>query len=246
MPALVRAELLALRTIRLPWALALAAVLLTAAFAINPVVNAGKAGASSIGTAGALLAVLDAAGRGALVALVLGVLAVTAEFRHGTAGATFLRTPRRARVLAAKAVSVALVGGAMAIANLAVVATIGLTTGAVQPALLNTDIVRHVLGLLLTYPLYGLAGVGVGALIVHQPVAVLLPVAWVLFLEDLALHLVPHRVAAWSAGGVTSALSFAGDVAGVLPMAVGGLLLLGYALVVLSLGAARLVHRDIT
>ncbi|HEU4347876.1 MAG TPA: hypothetical protein VFR35_08815, partial [Actinoplanes sp.] len=67
MCALIRTELLALRTTRLPWALLAGAVLLTAVLAVNPVLTAGTGGAPSIGTAGALLAVLGATGRGSLV-----------------------------------------------------------------------------------------------------------------------------------------------------------------------------------
>ena len=38
--------------------------------------------------------------------LVLGVLAITTEFRHGTASSTFLATPRRYPVMAAKLAAV--------------------------------------------------------------------------------------------------------------------------------------------
>jgi len=95
MSTLIRTELLALRTTRLPWALLAGPVLLTTVLAVNAVLDAGRNGAPSISTAGAMLAVLDATGTGRLVILLLGVLAVTAEFRHGTLTATFLHTPRQ-------------------------------------------------------------------------------------------------------------------------------------------------------
>jgi hypothetical protein len=94
--------------------------------------------------------------------------------------------------------------------------------------------------------LYGLIGVAAGALIGYQPVAVLLPVAWALVLEDLALHMAPAWTVSWSLGGVTAALANAGDVTGVLPMATGGAALLAYTLLLLALGAVRLARRDIT
>jgi len=74
MRTLIRTELLALRTTRLPWLLLAGAVLLTTAIAVDAVLGAGTNGAPSIGTAGAMLAVLGAAGRGNLVILLLGVL----------------------------------------------------------------------------------------------------------------------------------------------------------------------------
>jgi hypothetical protein len=121
--------------------------------------------------------------------------------------AAFLRTPRRARVLAAKASAA---------------------------------------GLHLASPLYGALGVGLGALVVHQPVAVVLLLAWVLKGEDLLLQLVPHALTPWSLGGVTAALANAGDSPRVLQVAVGAAALLGYALLLLSLGTVRVVRRDIT
>jgi ABC-2 type transport system permease protein len=246
MPTLVRTELLAMRTIRTTWTLVAAAAILTAALAVNPVLDAGTAGAPSIGTAGALLDVLSAAGPGRLVVLLIGVFAVTAEFRHGTGTARFLQSPRRSHVLAAKGVATALAAAAVAVVDLAVVLTVGLGTGAVQLPVLNGDIVRYAVGLLLAYPLYGLLGVGVGALITYQPVAVLLPLVWLVFLEPRILHFLPRAVTPWSAAGVTAALSNSGTFTDVLPVAVGAVALSCYALSLLSLGALRLTRRDIT
>jgi hypothetical protein len=227
---LVHAELLALRTTRAPLALVSGAILLTAVLAVTPVIEAGKAGNPSIGTAGALLAVLGASGRGCVAALLLGVLTVTAEFRYHTVTATFLRTPLRARLLAAKAAAATLLGTVVAVGNLLVVLAIGLPTGAVQPGMLNPDILLREAGLL----------------VIYQPVAVVLPIAWVLFAEDLLLHLLPQAAAPWSLGGVTAALANSGDYPRVLTMPVGAAALLGYALLLIVLGAARVVHRDIT
>jgi ABC-2 type transport system permease protein len=246
MSPLIRAELLALRTTRAPWALAAVTILLTLALALTPVIHAGKAGDPSIGTAAALLAVLGATSRGSVAALLLGVLTVTTEFRHETATATFLVAPRRARVLAAKAGAATLVAAALAVAGLVVVLAVGLLTGAVQPSMLNPDVLLREAGLLLAYPLYAVLGVGLGALVIYQPLAVVLPMAWVLFVEDLLLHLVPRAATPWSLGGVTAAMANAGDFPRVLPVPIGGAALLGYALLLVLLGAGRVLHRDIT
>jgi hypothetical protein len=243
---MVRTELLALRTTRLPGLLLAGAVLLTAVLAVNPVLEAGTHGAPSIGTAGAMLAVLGAAGPGRLVIMLLGVLAVTAEFRHATVTATLLHTPRRIRVLTAKAAATVLVAAITAVADLAVVVAVGLITGALRPGLLNPDVMVHGGGLLLAYPLYALIGVATGGLIRYQPIAVLVPLAWVLYLEGFVLTLVPPAVASWSVNGVTAALAHSGARPDVLPVALGGAVLAAYALLLFTLGAARLVRRDIT
>jgi len=171
---------------------------------------------------------------------------VTAEFRHGTVTTTLLHTPGRIRVLAAKAAAIVVLAALAAAADLAVALAVGLPTGAVPPALLNPDVVVSVAGQLLAYPLYGVIGVAAGALIVHQPVAVLLPPVWVLFLETFTLSLLPYRAAPWSLTGVTAALAHSGTLPGVLPVAAGGAVLAAYAALLFSLGAARLARRDIT
>jgi len=243
--SLMQTELLALRTIRTPWILAGVTVMVTLVLALTPVIDSGKNGAASIGTSAAMLAVLDAIAKGSVVVLLLGVLTVTSEFRHGTVTATFLQTPRRRRVLAAKAAAVIIVGSALAVVNLAVALAVGLSTGAVQLSMLNGDVRLHVLGLVLAYPLYGALGVGIGALLIHQPVAVVLPLAWLLLEHGLA-DILPRTARPWSLSAVTSALANAGNVEAVLPVLAGGLALLGYAALVLSLGAARVLRRDIT
>jgi hypothetical protein len=243
---LIRTELLALRTARASWALAVIAIVVTLGNALLPVIGAGQSGDPSIGTGGAMLAVLGAISRGSTVCLLLGVLAVTREFRHGTATVTFLRSPRRARVVAAKAAAAALVATACGILDLAVVLTVGLPSGAVQTSMLNPDVLLRETGLLMAYPLYAVLGVGVGATLLYQPLAIVLPLAWLLFAEGLLLHLVPKSWTPWSLDGLTAALANAGDYPHVLPVPVGGAALLGYAVLLMSLGAIRVARRDIT
>jgi hypothetical protein len=146
-------------------------------------------------------------------------------------------------VLGAKAVVAVLLALVAAGIDLTVVLAVGRMSGAVDLAMVNSDIVLRVVGLLLAYPLYALLGVGVGTLLLSQPVAVVLPLLWATLLERL---LVPDSLAPWSMSGVTAALANAGDVAGVLPVQVGAAALLGYAVTALVLGGARLLRHDIT
>src|SRR4029450_8848117 len=50
-------------------------------------------------------ALLSAGTAGALFAALIGVMAITSEFRHGTIRPTFVVTPHRTRVLAAKVIA---------------------------------------------------------------------------------------------------------------------------------------------
>jgi hypothetical protein len=209
------------------------------------VLNAGVGGASSIGTTGALLALLGTARTGALVALASGVLIFTGEVQRGSLTATLLHAPRRGRLLAVKAITAASFGLVMGLADVVAVVVVGHVSGALDPGLVNVDIVLRAVGLLAAYPLYGVLGVGVGALLHHQALAVVLPVAWYLFLEDLLIP-ADSALRPWTLGDVSAALANAGDVARLMPIWGGALVLVGFAGVAMALGTSRLVRRDVT
>lgn len=247
LPVLVRTELLKLGTTRAPRVLAAAGLVLTVLLTLQPVTRAGREGAPSIGTVGAALGVIDAVGRGALVALLVGVLVVTSEFRHKTVGTTLLQTPNRIQLVVAKATASSLVGMALGIAALLIVLGIGTVSGALRPELVNSDIALRVLGLAMTYPLYSLLGVAVGALLTwNQPLAVIVPIAWILGAESLAMSALPRPANTWSIEGVTAAFQHAGNMPYVLPVWLGGAALLSYALLLLAGGALQLNRTDIT
>jgi ABC-2 type transport system permease protein len=95
-------------------------------------------------------------------------LRVTTEFRHRTATAAFLITPRRGRVVGAKLLAVTLVG-----AGYAIVASPSssrprcrwLAANGVPLQVPHRDVLLVVAGTLPAIPLHGLIGVGVGTLI---------------------------------------------------------------------------------
>jgi ABC-2 type transport system permease protein len=241
----LRTELFAVRTVRAPWFLAAATIAVSLLLAVTSVLDAGKAAAPSIGTAGAMLALLDSMARGSVVVFLIGVLTVTSEFRYGTVTLTFLQTPNRLRVLTSKAIAVIFLGAALAVVNLVVVLGVGSPSGAFQLSIWNSDIGLHVLGLLFAYPVYGVLGVGIGALLVYQPVAVALPLAWLLA-EHAFGDSLPDALQPWSLTAVTAAAANSVSLEPVLPVLAGTVALVGYAAVVLSLGAIRVLRRDIT
>ena len=247
LPIQVRTELLKLGTIRGPWILTFMALVLTALLGLQLMFKAGRNGAPSIGTVGAELRVLDVMGRGPLIALVIGVLIMTTEFRHQTVSASLLQSPRRTELIIAKAVTAILVGLLQGSAALIIVLVIGGTSGAIRIALINGDIILHAVGLSLTYPLYALIGVGIGALLTgNQPLAVVLPVLWLGWLETFTLSSLGREFPAWSIGGTAMALQNAGNMPGVLPIWMGASVLLGYAIVIMLIGAIRVFYADIS
>ena len=102
MPALLTAEFLKLRTVRSPWLLLLAAQLLVVAGISGFVVsNGGTLHETQQNSA------LAHVGLTSVITLIFGILAVASEYRHQTITDTYLSTPRRDRVIQAKATAMA-------------------------------------------------------------------------------------------------------------------------------------------
>jgi hypothetical protein len=126
MTRLVQAELLKLRTTRTARALLALAAAGTAALVAVVLLLAGQPGQPALGDDALRLLVLVPAQPLTLAAVVLGILGMAGEFRHGTATPTFLVTPRRGRVVAAKLAAAGLTGLAMALLSSAAVLAVGL------------------------------------------------------------------------------------------------------------------------
>src|ERR1039458_9774878 len=118
MKNLIRAELLKLRTTRMIYGLALAALALVPLSVFGAIVSAGKSGGGpALGTGEGIRGVMSAGSSGALTVLIIGILIMAGEFRHGTVTSTFLVSPNRGRVVAAKIATSALVGAGIAMAR---------------------------------------------------------------------------------------------------------------------------------
>ena len=141
-------------------------------------------------------------------ALLLGILGMAGEFRHQTVTQTFLVTPDRGRVVAAKLVAYPLAGIALALTILAftaAVATGWLAAKGITPSLFNARLGRVLLGAVLAAGLCGLVGVGVAALVRNQVAALVGVAVWVLLIEGLLMSLLqcpqPGQVAALGGRG---------------------------------------------
>jgi ABC-2 type transport system permease protein len=126
--------------------------------------------------------ILDVASIAVIFALILGILAVTWEYRHGTITSTFLATPRRERVIGTKLVLGAVAGALLAV--LSVVVSLGVASFWIDVELERDHwelIGRIVLGTVA----WAVLGVGVGALIQSQVGAIVAALVWFLVAEPL-------------------------------------------------------------
>jgi ABC-type transport system involved in multi-copper enzyme maturation permease subunit len=246
---LIRAELTKLATTRLIYGMAAA----LAAFAVL-IVAANAAGVEGAPPLSAYsLPVLVATPVTLLsgAALLLGILGMAGEFRHQTVTQTFLVTPDRGRVVAAKLVAYPLAGIALALAILAftaAVATGWLAATGITPSLPEpvAYALGHVLlGAVLAAGLCALVGVGMAALVRNQVAALVGVAVWVLLVEGLLMSLLnAPSLGKWLPSAAAAALTNPGG--GQLSRLAGSLLLAGYALALALVGTRLVVRRDIT
>jgi hypothetical protein len=260
--ALIRAELLKLRTVRTTMWLLILTAALTALIVVVTIIQIVTGDATYQGNE-ALRAVIGGVGTagGTIIMLCLGIMSFGGEFRHNTITPTLLVEPRRPRVVGAKLTSIALVGLLFAVVALAVAVAIAAPwlAGTGYPVSLGDgEFWLQVLGNVLVLVLYGLIGFGLGVLIRNQVVAIVLAVVWVFVLEQI-LSAVSARWFSWLAPYLPSSaaaslqrvfvpegLEGAQFIPHYLPMWGGGLVLLAYALVFTGIGTMFVLNRDIT
>jgi ABC-2 type transport system permease protein len=251
MTRLVRAEFAKLRTTRLVYGVAAA----MAAFGVLTVVanatSAGQQGNPPL-SADSFPMLVAAPVRHTLLAgaaLLLGILGMTGEFRHHTVTQTFLVTPDRGRVVAAKLVAYPLAAIVLALATLAVTAAVAtgwLAAKGITPSLLDARLGRVVGVALLGAGLCGLVGVGVAALVRNQVAALVGTVVWVAVVEGLLMSLlnVPSLGKWLPSAAAKAAITSPGGAQ--LSRVAGSLVLAGYALALALVGTRLVVRRDIT
>ncbi|MDM4762679.1 ABC transporter permease [Galbitalea sp. SE-J8] len=193
--------------------------------------------------------------------LIIGALAVTSEYRHQTLTPTFLATPRRATVLAAKTVVMAGTGAVFGVAGL--VASVGLGASVLAATgtdaeLGESDTWALIARVVVAMALWAVVGVGIGTLIPNQIASIVVVLAFTQFVEPI-LRL-GSGVWDWTAqlgrflpGAASDALvgssiytAFGGGSSVTLEWWQGGLVLLGLAVVLLAIGHLVSWRRDVT
>jgi ABC-2 type transport system permease protein len=247
MRRLLSSELLKLRTTRTFYALLGSAVAL-----ILIIVVLGAALGRFHGRTTPGRDLLAVAGLAPLFALVIGVIGVTTEFRHGTITPSLLVEPVRTRLMAAKLASQLLAG--LVLGLFCYVVCAGLVAGilssrGIATGMSTSDWIEAVIGGALATMLYAACGLGVGALIRNQAGAIVVVLSWVFVIENL-LGIIPggfgNGIKKYGLSGVGSSLARSaghGTQIGQLPA---GLLLLGYALVLVIAGTMVVRRRDVS
>ena len=189
MTAVVRSELLKIRTTRGWWAYL---VVLVALVGIG---TAAEVGSRSLDERSGLdfqYALVDLIGISSLLAIILGITIVTTEFRHGTITPTLLATPGRERVLARKAIAgvlIAILFAAMAIIVVLVVASIYTSIDGGQLELADGEVVKRAATNVLGVVLWLLMGLAIGSVVHSQVAALVGTLVWLFLVETLLVGL---------------------------------------------------------
>jgi ABC-2 type transport system permease protein len=187
---------------------------------------------------------------GMMFASLLGAMSVTGEIRHGLIRPTFLATPNRARVIAAKVAASAIAGAAFGL--LAAVLAVGVGSAALAGRGIHitptgADFAQLLAGGAVAAALWAVIGVGVGAIVRNQVGVVVGLIVWQLFVEMTLIGSLP------SAGKFAPGAS-AGAIAGailqqtstyLLAPAIGALLIACYAAAATAAGVITTVRRDV-
>lgn len=252
MKPLVHAELLKLRSTQTPAGLLIATLGLVAlTVAVNVPKVGAKAAPLSLDDPGLLAGTVGISfGVPLVMVVLLGVIAFTQEFRYGTTTSTYLVEPRRARVLVAKWVSLALASVVISAETLAIsvsfgVALIRYRDGSVIVA---TQFWQSVAAAFVILAAYGVIGVAIGALVRNQIAAVVGALVWMLALEQIVIPAFP-TIGRWMPGGATNALLQLGPAISadgkLLSASAGGLVLAGYTTTAVILALVLSPRRDV-
>jgi ABC-2 type transport system permease protein len=261
MTRLIRAELTKLGTTRLTYGLLATAVSLTGVFSVLEAARAGTAAVGPLTTAAGLNDVFTGGIWSLILATVLGVTVSSGEFRHGTATTTYLVTPRRDRVLAAKTIAAACAGAVFGLSGWLVATTVGLTFVAAHGDRLPVGvatIVRYAAGHIVAAALLAAIGAALGSLIRSQLAGIIGVFVWAIIIESIVGSLfhgiqpyLPYTAATTLAGSKLGGAAFgpahdAVTAATPLPFAAATALLLAVLIVISAIAARTTVRRDVS
>jgi hypothetical protein len=241
MTHLIRTEWLKLATTRSPWAVIAGLLALSALITPFAMAEIGQGNRSATADAREALAI----GPGfitALALLILGALAATGEYRHRTAISTYLITPRRGRILAAKLVAHATFGAVVAGLGVAIAFPIVLVMARNDGVQVATA--AHLTGIAFAIVAVGalasVCGVAAGSILRHQTAAILVILIWTLLVETFFGGFFPPVL---PFGAILAAIGMGAEDA---PGSLASFAVLTTWAAALSVAASHFIKRDVT
>ncbi len=240
----VKAELLKVRSTRTTFGLVVGMIGLTALIVL---LSGLLTHADGLTSRKDQLGLLSTGGVALIFSGLAGVLLITSEYRHGTIHPTFVFTPRRLTVLAAKLTAGLLAGVVFGVAGVGLALGIGsliLSARGIPSALNAGEITLLMLGGIAGIALRGAFGVGLGAIVRNQVAAVIGLLAWDFVVNSLLFGLVPGvgRFMPTTAANALMGLK----TTHLLSPAAGGAVLVGWTLILALAGYALVRRRDVT
>ncbi len=208
MTRLLSAEFLKLRTTNTAWMLLLATLLVTGLAVTGAVIVAADNSSLDLESAKGVRTVLHVSASGAIFVLILGIIVSAGEYRQGTAIDTFLTTPVRWKVIAAKLTTGAFAGvvfGGLAVGvALAVASHVYALKGYTFP--MGSSGAWAILAGSIGYAtLFAVIGAATGSLLRNQVGAIVGWLAWLFVGEQIVFQLA-SSVGRWLPGAAGRAL----------------------------------------
>jgi ABC-2 type transport system permease protein len=240
--SLIANEILKLRTTRGPLLLLGGAQLVIVAGASGPFLS----GADSTDPE-TIQAAVAHAGLVSIFALVLGIMGMAGEYRYRTITDTYLSTPDRGRVVAAKLVTYAGAGALFGVVSAIVATTTTALWLAAKPGSLDlgdAQLWQTLVGCIGWNAGFAAIGVGVGALMRNLAAAVAVALAWLALVEGVVGQLLGSGLARWLP--FASGVAMEGVNSNGLPQWGGALVVAAYSLIFALVAISTTVRRDVT
>ena len=187
---------------------------------------------------------MHGAAAGVILVVVAGIIGMAGDWRFGQASQTFLTTPQRRRIVAARTVTYMAVGavfGTAAVAACTVTAWFWYRANDVALPLERSAVWLTLVGCLAVAVLFGALGIAVGAIARNQMVAIVGAMAWLVVVEPI-LFAASSTVFRWLPGMASISLRRQ-PADGLLSPGTAAAVLVGVIAVALAVGT-RLVERD--